>query len=159
MALSVYIETTIPSFYHETRQSRIILTWRDVTRRWWDRYRAEYRLFTSEYVLEELRHAPDQKAEQAIALLEGIPVLEEPSGLIEAAEYYVQHRLMPVEAGGDAVHLAMASLHHMDYLLTWNCQHLANANKIQHIAVLNGRLGLPVPVITTPLTLMPEETT
>ena len=61
------------------------------------------------------------------------------------------------EAGGDAVHLALASMHLMDFLLTWNCRHLANANKIQHMAVLNARLRLHLPVITTPLTLMPEE--
>ena len=48
-------------------------------------------------------------------------------------------------------------MHHMDFLLTWNCRHLANANKIQHLSVLNARLGLPVPVITTPLMLIPED--
>ena len=64
---------------------------------------------------------------------------------------------MPAEAGGDAVHLALASMHSIDFLLTWNCRHLANANKIQHLTVLNARLGLHVPVITTPLTLMPED--
>ena len=71
--------------------------------------------------------------------------------------YYIEQKLMPAEAGGDAVHLALASMHSMDFLLTWNCRHLANANKIQHMAVLNGRLRLHLPVITTPLTLMPEE--
>ena len=55
------------------------------------------------------------------------------------------------------MHLALASMHSMDFLLTWNCHHLANANKIQHMAVLNGRLRLHLPVITTPLTLIPEE--
>jgi hypothetical protein len=64
---------------------------------------------------------------------------------------------MPKEAEGDAYHLAMASLHKMDFLLTWNCQHLANANKVRHLTVLNTRLGLPMPVITTPLTLIREE--
>ena len=55
------------------------------------------------------------------------------------------------------MHLAIASMHSVDFLLTWNCRHLANANKVQHVAVLNGRLGLHVPVITTPMLLMPEE--
>ena len=90
-------------------------------------------------------------------LLEGISLLDDLPGLEEVVEYYVQHRLMPRDAGGDAAHLALASLHHMDFQLTWNCRHLANANKIQHLTVLNGRLGLPVPIITTPLTLIPEE--
>ena len=83
-------------------------------------------------------------------------MLEEPPGLPEVVSYYIEHRLMPEEAGGDAFHLGLASMHSMDFLLTWNCQHLANANKIQHLSVLNARLRLPVPIVTTPLTLMPE---
>jgi len=154
---SVYIETTIPSFYHETRQGPAPATWRHVTRTWWEKYRGGYHLVTSSAVHAELMVAPRAKAEQAFALIAGIPLLEESPGLIEVAEYHIEHRLMPVEAGGDAVHLAYASWHNIDYLLTWNCKHLANMNKIQHLEVLNGRLGLHVPLITTPLTLMPEE--
>ena len=90
-------------------------------------------------------------------MLEGVTLVEEPPGLTEVVEYYIEHRLMPAESGGDAVHLALASMHSIDFLLTWNCRHLANANKTQHLAVLNGRLRLHVPVVTTPLTLMPEE--
>lgn len=78
---------------------------------------------------------------------------------MDVVQFYYEHRLMPVETGGDAFHLAMASLANMDYLLTWNCRHLANANKFQQIKVLNGRLGLPVPTITTPDTLIPERLT
>ncbi|MFG0285997.1 MAG: hypothetical protein ACF8R7_16390 [Phycisphaerales bacterium JB039] len=63
---------------------------------------------------------------------------------------------MPADAAGDAGHLALASLHGIDFLLTWNCRHLANANKMRHMAVLNGRLGLQTPVITTPFNLAAE---
>jgi hypothetical protein len=63
---------------------------------------------------------------------------------------------MPADARGDAAHLAMASLHGIDFLLTWNCKHLANANKTGHIRVINQRLGLHVPVLSTPMTLVPE---
>jgi hypothetical protein len=63
---------------------------------------------------------------------------------------------MPREAEGDAYHLALASLCKVDFLLTWNCQHLANANKVRHLTILNSRLGLAMPVITTPLTLIRE---
>jgi hypothetical protein len=64
---------------------------------------------------------------------------------------------MPRDARGDAAHLAMASLHGVDFLLTWNCRHLANANKADHLRVINTRLRLTVPVLTTPMTLMPED--
>ena len=91
-------------------------------------------------------------------LLRGIPVLSDLAGLDEVIAYYIQHRLMPADALGDAAHLAMASMHRMDFLLTWNINHLANANKVQHLTVLNARLGLAVPIVTTPLTLLPEVT-
>lgn len=159
MTASVYIETTIPSFYHETRRSPLVVAWRDITRMWWDLHRSKFRLFTSDAVRAELADAPTRKASLALELLAEVSRLGEPEGLVEVAEYYIEHRLMPKEAGGDAVHLALASLNRMDYLLTWNCRHLANANKIQHLAVLNGRLGLHVPVITTPLMLMPPDST
>lgn len=84
-------------------------------------------------------------------------VLREPEGLADVVEYYLEHRLVPAGEGGDAYHLAMACLTNMDFLLTWNCRHLANANKVQHLTVVNARLGLRVPIITTPLSLVPEE--
>ncbi len=155
---SVYIETTIPSFYFDTRQSAAVMTWRHVTRVWWDKYRNDYQLVTSAAVHAELMGAPRNKADDALTLLAGISLLPEADGILEVAEYYIEHHLMPAEAGGDAVHLAYASWHKIDYLLTWNCRHLANMNKIQHLEVLNGRLGLHVPLVTTPLTLMPEAT-
>ena len=64
---------------------------------------------------------------------------------------------MPAEYGGDALHLAYASYYKVDFLMTWNCDHLANANKRQHIRVINGRLGLHVPEIVTPMELVTEK--
>jgi hypothetical protein len=153
---TVYVETTVPSYYHETRRSPEIIAWRNATRRWWDHYRDRYELVVSRFVLVELSMAPASKAKKALALVGGLPVLKEPPELEAVAEYYVDHRAMPADAAGDAYHLAIASLHRVEFLLTWNCRHLANANKIRHLTVLNGRLGLPTPIITTPLTLLPE---
>lgn len=67
---------------------------------------------------------------------------------------YLQHKVMPNEIGGDALHLALASYHKCDILLTWNCRHLANANKLNHIRRINSLLGLYVPLLTTPLELL-----
>lgn len=153
---SVYIETTIPSYYFETRRSPTVVAWHNVTRHWWHNCGHHYRLLTSPYVLAELSLAPRGKAAKGRALLADLPILDDPPGLREVVEYYIEHLLMPADAEGDAVHLALASMHHIDFLLTWNCQHLANANKMQHLSILNGRLGLPVPIVTTPLTMMPE---
>ena len=156
---SVYIETSIPSYYHETRKGSIVTAWHETTRRWWDSYRHMYDLCISQFVVAELARAPTSKAARLRRLIEGIPLLDEPPGLQDVVQYYFEHRFMPIEAGGDAFHLAMASIHNVDFLLTWNCRHLANVNKMPHLRVLNGRLGLPVPTVTTPLTLMPEVST
>ena len=157
MKPKVYIETTIPSFYFETRGDARAQTWRDVTREWWDAHRHRYDLFASRFVLRELADAPPPKASNALELMDETTILSEPTELADVIQYYMEHKLMPIDAYGDAAHLAMASLHSMEFLRTWNCRHLANANKSRHIAVLNGRLGLPAPVITTPMMLLPED--
>lgn len=153
---SVYIGTSIPSYYFETRTTARAVDWREATREWWEKYRGQYSLFTSAYVDAELRLAPPSKAALALELIRDVPRASKPPGLEAVVEYYLAHKLMPQETSGDVFHLAMASLHGFEFLLTWNCRHLANANKIRHVAVLNGRLGLPVPIMTTPLNLIPE---
>jgi len=154
---TVYIETTIPSFYFDERQTPEAIAWRDTTRLWWDQYRIAYRLVTSPFVVGELEEASNPKRDHALALMSNIESLELTDGLEDVIGTYIEHRLVPHDAAGDAVHLAMASLHSIDFLLTWNIRHLANANKFQHLRVINGRLGLSVPIITTPLMLMPED--
>jgi len=155
---TVYIETTVPSYYHETRRTPSVIAWREATRLWWDRHRAGYALVTSKYVLAELDLAPAGKRARMLSLMKQVDVVNEPPGLDDVVGYYIEHRLMPADAQGDAAHLALASMHAVDFLLTWNCRHLANANKVQHLTVLNARLGLHVPVVTTPLTLLSEDT-
>jgi hypothetical protein len=154
---SVYIETTIPSFYFDERQTPKAIAWREATRDWWDSGRSRYRLLTSSFVKAELALAPDPKRSRALSLLEEADSLDVPAGFEAVVAAYMDHKLVPENAAGDAAHLAMASMHAVDFLLTWNIRHLANANKFQHLQVLNARLGLFVPTITTPLSLMPEE--
>ena len=74
--------------------------------------------------------------------------------VLEIVEVYVAHKLMPGDRAGDALHLALASHHNCDILLTWNCVHLANANMVRHIQRVNALLGLSSPVLATPLQLM-----
>ncbi len=153
---SVYIESSIPSYYHETRRSIQVAAWKAATRLWWDRHRHRYDLCTSVLTLNEVAAGPPRKAALMLAMLNEVEVLDTLPGTAEVIDFYVAHRLMPSGAGGDAGRLAFASMHAVDFLLTWNCAHLANANKSRHLHVLNGRLGLSVPILTTPLTLIPE---
>lgn len=153
----VYIETTIPSYYFETRTTATAVAWRKATREWWAQA-STFELVTSRFVLNELSLAPPSKRDDCLALLRGVRVLPEPDRVALVIREYIRHALMPADDVGDAAHLAMASLHRVDFLLTWNCKHLANANKIPHIQSINRRLGLGVPILATPITLPPEGT-
>lgn len=150
----VYIETSIPSFYHETRTDIGAAARRHWTRQWWDARKDEYELVTSPPTLDELDSAPEPKRSLCLQLLADIPVLEIPEGVEDIVGFYIDRMLMPRNPVGDALHLALASHHKCDFLLTWNCQNLANAEKFHHIRVINSILGLDVPILTTPEQLM-----
>jgi len=150
----VYVETTIPSFYHTTREGVAVLARREWTRQWWRRAADRYELVTSEAVLEELESGDYKSREEAIELIKALPLVEATHAVAEIVETYIQHRVMPAEPAGDALHLALASFHKCDFLVTWNCLHLANANKFGHIRRVNHLLGLFVPELVTPLELL-----
>lgn len=152
----VYIETTIPSFYCEIRSDSESVARRNWTQHWWDFKRDAYEVYTSSAVLEELSDGEYPTKQETLSLMTGIPLLPVDDAIWEIAETYVRHSLMPADPTGDAIHLALASYHKCDFLLTWNCQHLANANKFQHIRILNETLGLFVPSLVTPLELLAE---
>lgn len=105
-------------------------------------------------MLDELREGTYPSREPALALVAGLPQLEVTPEVAEIVAAYIQHRLMPAEPVGDALHLALASYHRCNFLVTWNCQHLANANKFGHLRLVNNLLGLYVPVLATPLELL-----
>ena len=151
MKPGVYIETSVPSYYFETRPGAGDNTMR--TREWWDKERSAYEVFTSELVLAELSKAPEPKRSQCLDLLSSIPVLEIEPEIGRLAEVYIGEKLFPQDPPADALHVAIATIYKIDYLLTWNCRHLANENKRIHLLTVNSRLGYPSPVLCTPLTL------
>jgi hypothetical protein len=75
----------------------------------------------------------------------------------EIARIYIERLLMPQNAAGDALHLALVSYHGIEVLLTWNCRHLANPNKFGHINKVNDEFKLKIPLLTTPLNYLSEE--
>ncbi|CAN2042103.1 DNA-binding protein [Candidatus Magnetomoraceae bacterium gMMP-15] len=156
MKSTVYIETTIPSFYHETRTGAEFVAMRNWTCQWWDVRKKFFDCFISVAVLDELEDGDYPKKEEKIRLLNGIDYLEINDAIEEIVEVYIVNYLMPKDVVGDALHLAIASFHKMDYLLTWNCNHLANANKKKHIRRVNERLRLSTPEIITPLELLED---
>ena len=99
------------------------------------------------------RIASDSRGVPRVALLDGLPLLPVTPAVAEVAAAYVARKVMPADLSGDALHLALASCHRCEFLDTWNCRHLANANKFAHIRRVNVLLGLHVPSLATPLQL------
>jgi len=150
----VYVETTIPSFYHEVRTAPAIVARREWTRQWWDGAAGRYELVTSPAVLDELAGGPPERSAEWLAFVRDLPLLPVEPAIAEIVRAYIQHRVMPADPGGDALHLALASYHKCDFLVTWNCGRLANANNFGHIRRVNALLGLFVPALVTPLELL-----
>jgi hypothetical protein len=152
----VYLETTFFSFYHDERTAPAIVAMRDWTRQFWDERRKEYDLVASEAVLGELRKGGAYHKETALQMALTIPLLPAGTEIDGIVRAYIKHQVMPKDPAGDALHLALASFHACDYLVTWNCRHLANANKFGHIRDLNRQLGLKSPDLVTPQELLGE---
>jgi predicted nucleic acid-binding protein len=159
MKPSVYLDATVPSFYYEDRPGTVMQAWREITVEFWDRARGRYELFISDETIRELLDTgyPEEKRGKCLTLVAGLRRLAVTPEVTELAVYYVREQLMPANDLGDAFHLALATWYRIQYLLTWNCKHLANANKFDHIHVLNARRRLVSPALVTPTQLLEME--
>lgn len=150
----VYIETTIPSAYHTDRTDPEMVARCFATRRWWKIAAAECELVTSRAVLQELSRGRSEQVVRRLALMDDLRLMLAVQEVSLVADMYIRHKLMPADPSGDALHLALASYHQCDVLVTWNYRHLANPTKFERIRLLNRELGLAVPRIATPLDLL-----
>ena len=126
---SLYLDTTIPSYYYDQRKELDIRYRRKVTRDWWVKEKDSFSLYISELVLVELQRGNYPQKEKVILLVKDISILPIVPEIEDIVRDYLKNYLMPRTDMGDAFHLAYASFYKMDYLLTWNCNHLANVNK------------------------------
>lgn len=155
MSRRVYLETSVIS-YLTSRPSRQILAaaWQEVTRDWWDNHRARFDLFSSELVFVEATQGDPDAVQKRIEKLDGVPELEVTNEVIALAKKLVAAGALPNEAMDDAMHVAVAAVHGVDYLLTWNCRHLDNAEMKPLIRSVCAVAGYPCPEICTPQELM-----
>jgi hypothetical protein len=152
---AVYIETTIIS-YLVARQSRdeILAAHQAVTRDWWEQRAPFYRCITSAEVLREAALGEPKMARKRLEMLSPLPWIDIDTAVESMAGQIFATGIFPREMWADAIHLAAASISNCDYLLTWNCRHLANGHVIRQLqrqAVLH---GWRLPTICTPLELM-----
>ncbi len=157
MQNKIYIETTIPSFYYTSRTDTQSIARSEWTREWWEKYADKYKLTSSAAVIEELQQGIGKHTEDRLILLDKVTLLEINKEIIDIAKIYIDHKVMPNDINGDALHLAVASYHKIDSVLTWNCKHIANANKMDHIRRINFQIGLSTPILATPFNYLEDE--
>lgn len=151
MSDSVFIETTIPSYYVARRSRDIIQAARqEITVEWWDKRRSQYELLSSQIVLDEVARGEEAMAERRLAMLADVPLLVITDLVAEVAEELLQDGVVPQRSADDAFHIACAGVHRVDFLLTWNCAHIANPHNRHQIERCFTRHELEMPVICTP---------
>ncbi len=151
---SIYIETTIPSYLaaHPSSLADIAKD-QKITHAWWRNEGVRFRLYTSIFTIDEAGRGDEDAAARRIEYLEGIPLLGIPAQLSNLEADIIQLFRLPPKAATDASHLGIAILSKMDYLLTWNCKHLANAVLQKELMDYCNYHDLHVPIVCTPETL------
>jgi len=160
MKKSVYIETSIPS-YLTARPSRDVLvsSCQQITLQWWDEYRMNYNLFTSELVTSEASYGDLQAAKRRLEVLDHIDLLPIDEEVETLANQMIETGAIPSSAKADAIHIAVAAVQKIDYLLTWNCRHINSPSRKPMIRKVCTENGYCSPEICTPLELIEEEPT
>jgi hypothetical protein len=157
MKQRVYLETTIVS-YLTARPGRdlIVAAHQEVTRQWWEGPREQFGLYVSQFVLDEAGDGDPAAAAERLRLLNGLPLLPLTDAVHDVARGLLDAGVLPRKAQADGVHIAVATVHEMDVLLTWNCRHLANAAILGGVGRHLRDRGYEVPIICTPDELMGE---
>lgn len=125
---TVYLETTIPSYLTAwPSRDLVIAAHQQVTRDWWEARRRNFELRISQFVLDEASSGDESASEARLQSLDGIPLLDVTESARELAEQILRAGAVPSKAALDAGHIAVAAVHGVDFLLTWNCRHIANA--------------------------------
>jgi predicted nucleic acid-binding protein len=152
----IYIETSVIS-YLAARQSPDLTTaaCQLITAEWWEKYRGSYNIVTSALVITEAGEGDPLTAKKRIDLLKDIPVLRITNEAAELARILTGPRgALPRKAQADALHIAIAAVHNVDYLLTWNCRHIDNPATKPLVRKVCNLQGYVCPEICTPFEIM-----
>ena len=154
----VYIETSIVSYLRQRSSGQVVTAARQLlTRRWWESERFNFELVTSQYVIDEAADGDPQLAEERLESLADIPLLQLGPDIDAIASEIVSRAILPPKAQVDALHIATAAHHGIDYLLTWNCTHIANARILPRIHRVLAEMNCFIPIICTPEEMLDDE--
>jgi predicted nucleic acid-binding protein len=147
----VYLETSIISYLRQKPSTQVVLAARQLlTHQWWNDERSNYQLVASQLVIDEASAGNPSLAAERLQLLAGIPLLQLDPVIADIADEIMSRAILPEKARTDALHIATVAHHRIQYLLTWNCSHIANARILPRIHDVLNDLLIPIPVICTP---------
>lgn len=153
-----YIETTIPSYYVARPSLNMVQATRQATtREWWDGGCSGFELFMSQEVLDEVGRGEPSMATDRLDLIRDVAILEVTKEAGELSRKLLASQIIPGKAASDAVHIAVASVQAMDYLVTWNFRHIANPYIRTRLQNAVADFGAQLPVICTPEELLRDE--
>ena len=157
MKPKVYLETSVIS-YLTSRPSRnlIVAANQQITQEWWQLRRQDFDLHISQLVVQEASAGNEHEAERRLRAIANVPLLALNEEAVVFAEQLVRKGPLPQNAVEDALHIAVATLNGMDYLLTWNFKHIANATMRYQIERICRMVGYEPPIICTPQELLGE---
>jgi hypothetical protein len=151
----VYIETTIPSYLAAWPSRDLLQAARQqITHEWWTSQRQGFDLCISQIVLDEAAAGDTDAAERRLPFLRNLPLLDITDAVRDVAKVIMGSGLLPQKATRDGVHIAVSSVHGVDILLTWNCQHIANAAIMKELGEVVARCGYELPILCTPEELL-----
>ena len=155
MASRTYIETSVIG-YLASQPAKDALTnvHQRITQQWWERRRGSFELYVSELVIDEAGRGNAAEARRRLAIVEALPRLKASREALELAAAIVRSATLPLKAAADATHIAIATVNAMDFLLTWNCTHIANAIILRRVTTLCRDMGYEPPIVCTPEELM-----
>lgn len=158
MMKRAYLETSFIS-YLTARPSRdlVIAARQQITLEWWSKRRGDFELVTSQLVLDEAGQGDADAARQRLSLLEGAVLLQVTPEAEELAHAIILEGALPGRAFADALHIAVATVHDVDYLVTWNCAHIANAEIMPRVGRTCATFGFNLSFICTPDELLGEQ--
>ena len=154
---NLYLETTIPSYLvsKPSRDLRLAAD-QEQTVEWWQEHRGRFEIFVSAVVLREVSKGNPEMSQKRVDALSGVPLLS-PTGESEELTIRLLEEVVPANAADDAAHIAIATVHGIDFLLTWNCKHINNRYTTRKIEECCQKMGFTCPVIATPTELMEIE--
>lgn len=155
MAEKVYIETTIVSYLTARPATDVVVRGhQELTKLWWQRRAADFHLCSSQFVIDEASAGDAQAARARLQVLSSLELLQIGTDVPTLADLLLAEAALPPKARVDALHLAVATTNGVNYLMTWNCKHLANALLWRKMEQACRKIGLKPPLICTPFELI-----